>query len=80
MKDVSPTPHTSKASKGRVASYLSGSIEEFGKITWPTKEQAALLMGIVVAVSLFFTIFLGAFDLGINELYQLLLKTVSPSV
>lgn len=79
MKDVSPAPHSSKTSKSRVVSYFSGSIEEFGKVTWPTKEQAALLMGVVVAVSLLFTIFLGAFDLGINELYQLLLKSLSPS-
>lgn len=77
MKDAAPSSHSSKPSKNRVVAYFSGSIEEFGKVTWPTKEQAALLMGIVVVVSLFFMIILGVFDLGINELYQLLLKTFS---
>lgn len=64
-------------SKNSVFAYFSGAFEEFGKITWPTKEQAALLTGIVVGVSLVCALALGIYDFGLNYLYQLLLAKIS---
>lgn len=56
-----------------VVAYVQSALEEFGKVTWPTKEQAALLTGIVVAVSFFMAVLIGALDLGFAQLYQLAL-------
>lgn len=69
--------HTPSESRNPVVAYFAGSFEEFGKITWPTKEQAALLTGIVVGVSLVAALVIGAFDLGLSELYKLLLSKLS---
>lgn len=69
------SPRSSK--KNPVVAYFSGALEEFGKVTWPTKEQAALLTGIVVIVSLTTGVLIGAFDLGLTELYQLALKKIT---
>ncbi len=54
--------------------YFSGAIQEFHKVTWPTKEQAAMLTGVVVIFSLIMALLIAAFDLGLTELYQLLLE------
>lgn len=52
--------------------YLSSSWEEFGKVTWPTKEQSALLTAIVVGVSLLVVVFIGLSDLGLSQLNELI--------
>lgn len=57
--------------------YFVSAFEEFGKVTWPTKEQAALLTGVVVAVSFVMAVLIGAFDLGLSELYKLALEKIS---
>lgn len=69
---------SSSSKKNPVVAYFTSAFEEFGKVTWPTKEQAALLTGIVVAVSLVTAVLIGGFDLGLSELYKLVLdKLVS---
>jgi preprotein translocase SecE subunit len=68
---------TASESKNPFVSYFTGAFEEFGKVTWPTKEQAALLTGIVVATSLVCALALGLFDFGLNSLYQLVLEKLS---
>lgn len=68
----------SSSKRNPVVEYFVSAFEEFGKVTWPTKEQAALLTGIVVAVSLVTAVLIGGFDLGLSELYKLVLdKLVS---
>lgn len=57
-----------------ITAYLHEAWEEFNKVTWPTKEQAALLTGIVVAASTVAALIIALYDLGLNELYQLLLN------
>ena len=64
---------TKPRSQNPVIGYFSSAWEEFGKVTWPTKEQAAILTAIVVAVSFVMAVLIGAFDLGLSELYQLAL-------
>ena len=64
-------------SKNPVVAYVLGAFEEFGKITWPTKEQAAFLTAVVIGVSLVCALVLGAYDFGLNALYQLALDQFS---
>ncbi len=68
---------TRSESKNPVVAYFSGAFEEFGKVTWPTKEQAALLTGIVIAVSVVSAAFLGLYDFGLSSLYQFVLEKLS---
>jgi preprotein translocase SecE subunit len=63
-----------KSSHNPVVAYVKSAFEEFGKVTWPTKEQAALLTGIVIGVSLAVGVYLGLLDLGLSQGYQALLK------
>ena len=67
----------SSSKRNPVVEYFTSAFEEFGKVTWPTKEQAALLTGIVVAVSLLTAILIGGFDLGLSELYKLVLDKLA---
>lgn len=59
-----------------VVSYLQSAMNEFGKITWPTKEQAAILTAVTVVVSLLVAAYIGLSDLGFSEAYQLLLDVL----
>lgn len=67
----------SSSKRNPVVEYFASAFEEFGKVTWPTKEQAALLTGIVVAVSLVTAVLIGGFDLGLSELYKLVLDKLA---
>lgn len=55
-----------------ISNYFKDSFEEFRKVTWPTKEQTALLTAITVGVSVAFILLIGAVDLGFSELLTLL--------
>ncbi len=70
-------PPSKQTKQNPVVAYLVSALEEFGKVTWPTKEQAALLTGIVVAVTLVTAVLIGAFDLGLSELYKWVLAKLS---
>jgi len=43
--------------------FLNDAKREFRRINWPTAHETARLTMVVIAISLLFTIFLGAFDL-----------------
>ncbi|MBI4127397.1 preprotein translocase subunit SecE [Candidatus Peregrinibacteria bacterium] len=60
-----------------VKEYLLSAFEEFGKVTWPTKEQAALLTAIVIGVTLAVALLIAVFDLGLAQLYQTALKSLT---
>lgn len=66
-----------EARSNPISAYFRSALEEFGKITWPTKEQAAILTAIVVGVSLVTAAIIGAFDLGLSELYEWALQKLS---
>lgn len=57
--------------------YIKGSMEELSKVTWPTKNQAVRLTGIVLVFCLVVSVFLGLVDLGFNELYTYVLTLVN---
>jgi preprotein translocase SecE subunit len=61
-----------KKATNSIVTYFSDSFEEYRKITWPTKEQAALLTAIVVVVSIIAIALIGFSDFGLSELYQLI--------
>lgn len=67
------TETDSERKENFIVSYFKSALSEFGKITWPTKEQAAILTGITVAVSLIVAAFIGLVDLGFSQAYQALL-------
>lgn len=60
--------------------YFVGAVEEFKKVTWPTKEQAILLTSIVIGVSAVTALFIGLLDLGFAEAYQQVLKYINQSI
>lgn len=55
--------------------YFKESIQELGKVTWPTKNQAIKLTAIVLVFLLVSAVILSLFDyafnLGFNELIRL---------
>ncbi|MDD3861578.1 MAG: preprotein translocase subunit SecE [Candidatus Gracilibacteria bacterium] len=57
-----------------ITRYIKGSIEEIGKVTWPTKNQAVKLTIIVFIFVLIATIALTFVDFGFNEIYNYILK------
>ncbi len=56
--------------------YFRSAFEEFGKVTWPTRDQAVLLTGVVIGVSFVVVVALGLVDLGLSEAYKALLKAL----
>lgn len=64
---------TSKSKKKRrnpVQAYLSSAFEEFGKVTWPTQKQTALLTALTLVISLVLAAFIGGVDFGFSALYD----------
>ena len=46
----------------RLQLYLKESLQEFGRINWPTRKQTIMLVGVVIVVSLMLATYLGALD------------------
>ena len=46
---------------------------EFKKVTWPTREQTIKQTGAVLVISGITAIFLGAVDVGLNNVVQLII-------
>ena len=65
---------SSKVSGNPIVAYLNSAIEEFGKITWPTKEQTAMLTAITIVVSAVVALLIGLVDFGFSEAYKALLN------
>ena len=47
---------------------------ELKKVTWPTREQAVRLTGIVVGVSLVVGLYVGVLDYALTKLISLVVK------
>jgi preprotein translocase subunit SecE len=60
----------------KVKNYFRNSIQELEKVTWPTKQQAVKLTGIVIVFVIIVAIILGVLDYSFNELYNYLLSLV----
>jgi preprotein translocase subunit SecE len=55
---------------GSLVDYLRGVSSEIQKVTWPTREQAQRLTLIVIVVTVFFSILLGAVDVFYGWWFQ----------
>ena len=67
----------STAKVNPVFDYFITAFEEFRKVAWPTKELVALLTAIVIGVSLAMSVIIAALDLGLSELYQMALTSLT---
>ena len=59
--------------KNAVISYVTNSIEELRKVTWPTRNQAIRLTVIVLGFSLFMAFMVAVIDGLFNTAYKFLL-------
>ncbi|HPA25313.1 MAG TPA: preprotein translocase subunit SecE [bacterium] len=58
----------------KLTQYFSESKTELKKVIWPTKKQTLNHTLLVIGFSLGMAIFLGAVDLGLTKLMELILK------
>jgi preprotein translocase subunit SecE len=45
-----------------LSNYLRDTMAEMKQVSWPTQKQAFLYTGLVIVISVFVSLFLGAFD------------------
>lgn len=61
--------------KNPVLKYFIEAFQELRKVTWPTRNQAVILTGVVLAFTVVMAVFIGGLDyvftLGYNELFTL---------
>ena len=60
--------------KNAIATYLKGVRTEWGKITWPEKNQVVVETFFVVAIVFIFTLFIFLVDKGFEKVFELLFK------
>jgi preprotein translocase SecE subunit len=53
-----------------LAGYFRESFRELGKVNWPNRATSLRLTAAVITISVFFAIFMGLVDLGLNELVK----------
>ncbi len=70
------TSKTSTKKSNPIKRFFIEALEEYGKITWPTKEQAILLTSISVIVSIIVVLIIGLLDLSFAQLYKLALDNL----
>ncbi|MBU1151977.1 preprotein translocase subunit SecE [Patescibacteria group bacterium] len=56
-----------------IVNYFREAYQELHKVTWPTKNQAVRLTGLVIVFCVIVALLLGALDFGLNEAYTYLL-------
>ena len=64
---------TVKTYTNLLVEFMRGAYEEFGKVTWPTRQQTIRLTGYVLGVSLGVALFVWAADFLIKELLSTVL-------
>ncbi|MBC7259643.1 MAG: preprotein translocase subunit SecE [Chloroflexi bacterium] len=60
--------------ENRIVRYLRETRAELAKVTWPTREEALRLTGIVLATTIGFALFLGVVDYLLSKLFALLVR------
>lgn len=58
----------------RIRKALKEMFSELKKVSWPTAKKTMSMFGIVLVVVLFFLVIISAFDYGIINLIELLMK------
>ena len=59
---------TVKTYTNMLVEFIRGAYEEFGKVTWPSRQQTIRLTGYVLGVSLGVALFVWVVDLAIKGL------------
>ena len=54
-------------------------ISELKKVTWPSFPKVVKQTGVVIGVVVFFLLIVFAIDLGLSQLYQLLIRAINAS-
>lgn len=62
------------AKENRLINYLKSAKTELKKVTWPTKKETTKLTLIVIGLSAFTAIFLGALDFVFSKIIALVIK------
>lgn len=65
---------TDKKRENRIVKYLKETRAELRKVTWPTREEAVRLTGIVLATTVAFSLFLGLVDYLLSKVFALLIR------
>lgn len=60
--------NTFETAKKNIVTYFKGVRIEWGKITWPEKNQVVVETGFVVAIVFIFTVFIYVVDIIFNAL------------
>ncbi len=60
--------NTFETAKKNIITYFKGVRTEWGKITWPEKNQVIVETGFVVAIVFIFTVFIYVVDIIFNAL------------
>lgn len=74
-KGTSAKSSTSFWQNNAIARYLKETRAEMAKVTWPTREEAIRLTGVVLAVTVGMAAFLGLVDAIFATLFRLLIGT-----
>lgn len=61
-------------SKLGIVKYIEESLEDFRKVTWPTRQQTIQLFIIVVIITLLVIAYIGVLDWIFAEVYKLLVR------
>jgi preprotein translocase subunit SecE len=70
-RSFSPTEVGKNLTAG-VSHFIYETRTELRKVVWPSREQAINLTGLVIAVALAVSVFIGAVDAVLEKLFQLL--------
>ena len=57
----------------KIFNYVSASISEMKKVTWPTKKETYNYTLLVIGLSLAVAVFLGALDFIFTEAFQIII-------
>ena len=60
--------------ENRFVRFVRETRSELKKVTWPTREQATRLTGVVIAVSVAVGFFMGGLDYVFERLFQFILR------
>ena len=60
--------------KNAILTYFKGVKTEWGKITWPEKQQVVVETFFVVAIVFIFTLFIFLVDKGFETIFRVLFK------
>lgn len=77
MDTVDSNPLHPAVSLRTLPSYFKTAWSELKKVSWPTRQETFRNTWVVILVSVFFGLFLGALDYGLNRLLQYILSTIS---